>query len=91
MTAEKLPATTVGRLVDTRFFKVDKGHRSAGTELLLRQGQLQTLVMLSGGGRIESSQAETVEFSAGDCLIVPAQFEGAALFAEETEYLTVTL
>lgn len=91
LTAKMLPTTTVGRLIDTKFFKIDKGHRSARTELLLRQGQMRTLVMLSGGGVIESNQAETVPFSGGDCLVIPAAFEGAVIFAHETEYLTVTL
>lgn len=91
LTAEKLPVTTVGRLVDTEYFKIDKGHRTIGTELLLRYGQMRTLVMLSGGGVIESNQADPVEFKGGDCLLIPAGFEGVAIFAQDTEYLTVTL
>lgn len=90
-TAGKLPVTTVGRLVDCEYFKVDKGHRSENMELFLRQGQMRTLIMLSGRGVIESRKADPVEFKAGDCLVVPAAFEGAVTFAQETEYLTVIL
>ncbi|HRS11523.1 MAG TPA: class I mannose-6-phosphate isomerase [Sedimentisphaerales bacterium] len=91
VTADQLPVTTVGRLVDCEHFKVDKGHRSKGTELLLARGRLRTLIMLSGGGTIESRQAEPVEFVAGDCLVIPAAYDGAATFGADTEYLTVTL
>ncbi len=91
ITAEQLPVTTVGRLIDCEYFKVDKGHRSARTELLLRQGQMRTLIVISGAGTIESSRTEQVEFKTGDCLVIPAAFEGAVMFTRETEYLTVTL
>ncbi|MBN1360625.1 MAG: class I mannose-6-phosphate isomerase [Sedimentisphaerales bacterium] len=91
VTADKLPVTTVGRLVDTEYFKIDKGHRSANTELLLRVGGMRALIVLGGAGVIESSQADPVEFKGGDCLVIPAAFEGAVRFARETEYLTVML
>ncbi len=90
ITAEMLPVTTVGRLVDCEYFKIDKGHRSAPGELLLQRGRMRTLITLTGRGVIESNQADPVEFTAGDCLIIPAAFEGAVTFAQETEYLTVT-
>lgn len=88
---DELGVTTVGRLVDCEDFKVDKGHRLAGCELLLSAGQMKTLVILSGGGVILSGETEPVEFKAGDCLIIPAAFGGAATFSEDTEYLSVTL
>jgi mannose-6-phosphate isomerase len=91
VTADALPPTTVGRLVDCEHFKVDKGHRSARCELLLRRGRMQTLLMLSGQGIIQSSQVEPVEFVGGDCIVIPAAFEGAVTFVRETEYLTITL
>ena len=53
--------------------------------------QMETLVILSGGGRIVSAQVEPVEFAAGDCLVIPATFEGAMKFAEDTVYLITTL
>jgi mannose-6-phosphate isomerase len=88
---EGLGVTTVGRLVDCEYFKVDKGHRAANCELLLAAGQMKTLLFLSGGGQIVSAESEPAEFRAGDCFIIPAAFHGAATFSKETEYLSVTL
>ncbi len=91
LTADQLPVTTVGRLVDSTYFKVDKGHRTKGGELLLASGQMRTLIVLSGGGAIQSQQADAVDFAAGDCLVIPAAFDGAVTFCADTQYLTVTL
>ncbi|MEN6575709.1 MAG: type I phosphomannose isomerase catalytic subunit [Phycisphaerales bacterium] len=91
VTPEKLPVTTIGRLVDCEYFKVDKGHRSEGGEVLLSRGIMRTLVFLAGGGTILSKRAEPVDFTAGDCIIIPAAFEGAMRFSQDTEYLTVTI
>jgi len=88
---DALGVTTVGRLVDSEYFKVDKGHQATNCELLLARGQMKTLLFLSGGGEIVSSESEPVKFGAGDCLIIPAAFDGAATFSRETEYLNVTL
>jgi len=52
---------------------------------------MKTLVFLSGGGVIVSAEAEPVAFKAGDCLVVPAAFSGAATFEKETQYLSVTI
>ena len=91
VTPDKLPVTTVGRLVDCEFFRVDKGHQARHGELFLSQGCLRVLIFLTGGGTILSREAEPVEFKAGDSLVIPAAFEGAARFAQDTEYLTVTI
>jgi mannose-6-phosphate isomerase len=91
VTADRLPVTTVGRLVDCEYFKIDKGHRGTGAELLLARGQMRTLIVLSGGGTIESRQTDPVDFVAGDCLLIPAAYDGAVTFTGDTEYLTVTL
>lgn len=90
-TADGLPVTTTGRLVHCEHFKVDKGHRSEGTDLLLAHGQMRTILVLSGSGTIESVQTDSVDFAAGDCLVVPAAYDGAVTFHGDTEYLTVTL
>ncbi len=91
VTPDKLPVTTVGRLVDCGSFRVDKGHQARGGELLLDGGTLRVLIFLTGRGTILSNKAEPVPFKAGDCLLIPATFEGAARFAQDTEYLTVTI
>ncbi len=88
---DELPATTVGRLVSSKYFKVDKGHQAAGCEMLLSAGKMKVLIITSGKGRIKSGDEGAEEFKAGDCLLVPADYEGAAVFEKETEYLTVTI
>jgi mannose-6-phosphate isomerase len=85
-----LPVTTVGRLVDTEHFKVDKGHQVAGTELLL-EGRMRVLMFTSGCGRIISQHVPAAEFTAGDTVLIPAAFAGAAIFGADTQYLTITL
>ena len=78
--------------------KVGTAHPTATTHeenthatLSLMQGQMRILVFLTGKGSIVSGAVEPVEFRAGDCVLIPAAFEGAVRFAQETEYLTVTL
>lgn len=91
ITSEALPVTTMGRLVSCEYFNVDQRHRSIGTESLLAAGQMKVLIVLTGGGTIVSATVEPVEFKAGDCLLIPAAFEGAATFDRDTVYLKVTL
>jgi mannose-6-phosphate isomerase len=91
VTPDKLPVTTVGRLVDCEYFRVDKGHQARGGERLLGRGCLRVLIFLTGGGTILSRKVKPVSFQAGDCLLLPATFEGAIAFTQDTEYLTVTI
>ena len=91
VTPDKLPVTMVGRLVDSPYFKVDKGHQVANGEWLLKRGRMRMLVFLTGSGTILSNEAKPVDFKAGDCVLIPAAFEGAARFTGDTEWLTVTL
>jgi mannose-6-phosphate isomerase len=91
LTPDRLPVTTVGRLVDCEYFRVDKGHQAGKGERFLHRGCLHVLIFLSGAGDIISREAEPVPFKAGDCILIPRAFEGAARFAQDTEYLTVTL
>ncbi len=91
VTPHKLPVTTVGRLVDCEYFRVDKGHQAPRGELLLARGCLRVLIFITGGGTIGSAKTEPIEFRAGDCFLIPAAFEGAAKFNQGTEYLTVTI
>lgn len=91
VTPDKLPVTTLGRLVDCPYFRVDKGHQGRSGELFLARGCMKTLIFTTGGGVIVSARTEPVEFKAGDCLVIPAAFEGAARFTQDTEYLTVTI
>lgn len=89
--ADTLPVTAVGRLVDSDYFKVDKGHQCASCELFLGRGLMRVLIFITGGGNILSKDAEPVEFKAGDCVLIPGAFEGAVKFTRDTEYLVVTV
>jgi len=88
---DNLSITTAGRLVDCEYFKVDKGTQQKGCELQLWPGKMKTLIVLTGFGIILSAQENPVEFKAGDCLLVPAAYEGAMRFADDTQYLRVTI
>ncbi len=91
MSSDDLGVATMGRLVDCEYFKIDKGHQSRNCEVLLSPGNMKTLIFMSGLGTILGTEANPVEFRAGDCILVPADFEGAIRFADDTQYLTVTL
>jgi len=88
---DNLSVTTVGRLVDCEYFNIDKGHQDKGCEMLLSRGKMKTLIILAGFGTILGTNGVEVEFKAGDCLLVPAAYEGAMLFADDTQYLTITI
>ncbi|UCF44269.1 MAG: class I mannose-6-phosphate isomerase [Planctomycetota bacterium] len=88
---DNLSVTTVGRLVDCEYFKIDKGHQAKDFEMLLSRGGVKCLVILAGFGRILGTDGGLVEFKAGDCIFIPAAYEGAMQFAADTQYLTVTI
>jgi mannose-6-phosphate isomerase len=101
--SDDLPVTTIGRLVDCEHFKIDKGHQAKNCEVLLSPGlpkaglfqskaspSMKTLIFLSGSGTILATDGNLVEFKAGDTLLIPAVYEGAMRFTDDTQYLTVT-
>jgi mannose-6-phosphate isomerase len=87
---DNLSVTKMGRLVDSEYFKVDKGCQSKHSELLISAGQMKTLIIISGYGTITGA-GDGVEFAAGDTLLIPAIYEGVMRFADDTQYLTVTV
>ena len=89
--SDNLSVTTAGRLVDCEYFKIDKGHEAKGCELLLSPGKMKTLIILTGSGTIAGARENPIKFKAGDCLLVPADYEGAIRFADDTQYLKVTI
>ena len=86
-----LPITTLGRLVDCEYFTIDKGHQAKDCELLLSPDLMKILIILTGSGAILAPDETSVKFKAGDCMLVPAAYEGAVQFADDTQYLTVSL
>jgi len=89
--ADALAVTMLGRLVDSEYFKIDKGHQAENCELLLTPGQMKIMIILSGFGTIEDPGDDSVDFTAGDTILIPAAYEGAAIFQADTQYLTVTI
>jgi mannose-6-phosphate isomerase len=102
---DEFSATTTGRLVDSRFFKVDKGRQKPNSEVLLaadstpstssgqagspQAGQMKMLIFISGSGTIADG-SNIVDFKPGETLLIPAAYKGVLRFSAETEYLTVT-
>jgi mannose-6-phosphate isomerase len=89
--SSELPVTTVGRLVDCEYFKVDKADQRNGSELLLSPGKMKTMIFITGCGTILSADANPVEFRTGDTILIPATYQGAIRFADDTQYLTVAI
>jgi mannose-6-phosphate isomerase len=87
---DNLSVASVGRLVDSEYFKVDKGHQAKNCEMLLSPGKIKTIMIMSGLGTI-TGNGNTVEFRAGDTILIPAAYGGVMRFSAETEYLTATI
>ena len=88
---DKLPVTTEGRLIDCNYFKVDKGQGQAGKMMPLTAGKMKILIFLKGQCRIEDTSSQITEIKAGDCILIPASFDGTLGFKDNSEYLTVTI
>lgn len=88
---DNLSVTTAGRLVDCEYFKIDKHLQGAGSDVIVKAGVMSVLIIISGAGKITADGIDPVEFAAGDTLLIPAAFEGVLQFADDTEYLTVTI
>jgi mannose-6-phosphate isomerase-like protein (cupin superfamily) len=58
--------------------------------MLLSRGRMKTLIILSGFGTIKETGG-SVEFKAGETILIPAGYEGVMHFSAESEYLTVTI
>lgn len=89
--ADSLPVTTGGRLADCRYFKLDKHKQQKNAQTQLSAGAMRNLIILSGRGEIGTAPEIAVDFNAGDCLLVPAAYDGPMRFTADTEYLEVTL
>jgi len=89
VTADDLPVTTTGRLVDSDYFKIDKVTQRKNDEAAISAGEMKTMMILSGCGRFSRANGEMTEFTAGDCLLIPAVYAGVIYFSAETEYLLI--
>lgn len=86
---DNLSVSTQGRLVDSEYFKIDKHIEYKNSEIRILPGDMKVLVMLSGSGKFSKADKISTGFKAGDCLLVPAAYQGKMIFADDTEYLTV--
>ncbi len=86
-----LSVTTVGRLVECPYFKIDKGHQAARCERLLAAGSPKVLMMVSGRATAEDSRDRITPLEAGETVLMPAAYEGALTFETESEYLIITI
>jgi mannose-6-phosphate isomerase len=86
---DEIGATTSARLIDCEYFKMDNCHQVKGYELLLSPGKMKTLIILSGWGIIIGGNETSIDFRAGEVMLIPAAYKGAMRFAEDTQYLTV--
>ena len=88
---EELRVTSAGRLIDCEYFKIDKCDLAEGSEIVFKQGQMRVLVIISGEGLIGKSDCEAVQYRGGDCIVVPACFEGPVRAYKTSSYLTVMI
>ena len=90
-TADNLPVRTVGRLVETEAFSLDKGHRTAGGEVLFSPGTMKAIVFLSGQGAMLGPAFDAIPFSAGDTFLIPAAIDGYIQVHSDCEYLVAAV
>jgi len=88
---DDLSVRSIGRLVDCPFFKVDKGHQVPGSQILLSGGLMRIHLILTGGGTYRSPDTPDTDFTAGECVLIPAAYQGVMTMTEDCEFLTVTL
>ena len=88
---EDLPVTTTGRIADTEFFKIDKITAQADSSCQIAEGIMKVIIIIKGSGQIKSSDSQTVDFSKGQTILLPAAFTGKIFFDGLTEYLLTTL
>jgi mannose-6-phosphate isomerase len=88
---DKLSVMTAGRLVDCEYFKIDKRQQTNGSEVVLKAGDMKAEIFLSGFGKIAGAGGIAVDFKAGDCVLIAAEYEGVMQFGDDSEYLTVTI
>ena len=86
-----LTVGVLGRLVDSEEFKVDQSNMNAEEELLFSPGQMKVITIIYGQGTIEANETETTTFTKGDCILIPASYEGVMSFKTKTKHLTATL
>jgi mannose-6-phosphate isomerase len=83
-----LTVKDTGRLVDCDLFKVDKIVAKAADSARIAAGDVKVIMFISGSGKIVSADTEPVNFSTGQTLLLPAEFNGEFIFDSETVCLS---
>lgn len=85
--------TTVTRLVDTEFFRIEKVQFSAGLDQEIPYAELVTWIILSGRGAVTyGPSGDAVAFKPGDTIVLPAALKNARIRTDDDcVWLEVTL
>ena len=83
-----LTVKDTGRLVDCDLFKVDKLAAKAGGSAKIAAGNVKVIMIISGSGKIMPADGDAVDFSSGQTLLLPAEFNGEFIFDSETVCLS---
>jgi len=62
-----------------------------GREMWLSPGTLKVHMILSGHGMYSNAASQNETYQAGDCILVPAMYEGVMTAIDETSFLVTTL
>ena len=89
--SSQLPVTTSGRLVDSKDFKIDKAEQPKDSQISILPSQMKVYVFTDGSGKIFETQKDKTDFSTGDCVLIPADYEGTMQFIGDTKYLIITI
>ena len=73
---DDLSVRTDGRLVESDVFTVDKLELATESQVEFADGQMRVLIIIEGSGSIAGDETETVNYSAGDTILLPAVYEG---------------
>jgi mannose-6-phosphate isomerase len=86
--ADELPVTTAGTLLDCEHFRIDKFEAVGGGRGVIGRGQMRIFIIIKGRGEFSGDKG-TVDFKAGDTMLISADYEGTTDFRNDTEYLAV--
>ncbi|MCK5473161.1 MAG: class I mannose-6-phosphate isomerase, partial [Planctomycetes bacterium] len=83
--SSELPVTTSGHLVDSKDFKIDKAEQPKNSKISISPGQMKVYIFVDGLGKIFETKTEKTDFAAGDCVLLPADYEGTMQFISNTQ------
>ena len=88
---DELTVASSGRLVDCKYFKVDKIIAKSKTASKIAGGILKVIMIIKGNGQMTSADSQPVDFAKGETILLPAEFSGEIRFDSDTEYLLTVI